>query len=212
MAHAKQWSATVATALTIATIATACGGGRGSKTPSKANAADAGAEGGGPKLSTSPPPSGLPPMASMPPPGVAGSKKAKLRLDAALGACDGVAKGASKDPGERVKKLGESCAGASKMKATSAVLRGQQGDKDAHQEQKFRAEANHCYRVYFASDDAVKDIVLVLRDSAGDIVAEAPGPALPENGAVCFTTSDEVSMLVAVGNGKGAWAAQVWGD
>jgi hypothetical protein len=148
----------------------------------------------------------------MPPPGVAGSKKAKRRADAALAACAGASRAQAKDPADLVKRLGEVCASASKMKPASAMLRGQQSDKDAHQESKFRAEANHCYRLYFAGDDAVKDVVVVLRDSAGDIVAESPGPAVPEEGAACFTAADEVSVLVGVGSGKGAWAAQVWGD
>jgi hypothetical protein len=151
-------------------------------------------------------------MASMPPPGVAGSKKAKRRPDATLAACGGAARPQAKDPVEFVKKLGETCAAASKMKPLGGMLRGQQSDKDPHQENKVRVEANHCYRLYFAGDEAVKDAVVVLRDSAGDIIAESPGPAVPAEGTVCFTASDEISVLVAVGSGKGAWAAQVWTD
>lgn len=198
--------------LAAAAVAIACGGGGSAKTPAKGTAAsDAGAE-GGPQWATSPPPSGLPPMASMPPPGVAGSKKAKRKPDGALAACGGAMKAQAKDPADLVKRIGEGCAAASKMKPVSPMLRGQQSDRDPHQENKLRAEANHCYRVYVAGDEGVKDVVVVLRDSAGDIVAEAPGPAVPEDGAVCFTTADEVSLLVGVGSGKGAWAAQVWGD
>ena len=191
----------------------ACGGGGSAKAPAKGGPiGDAGAEGGASHLVTSPPPTGLPPMASMPPPGVAGSKKAKRKPDSALAACGGPSKAQAKDPADLVKRLGEGCAAASKMKPTSAMLRGTQSDRDPHQENKFRAEANHCYRVYVAGDEGVKDVVVVLRDTAGDIVAESPGPAVPEEGAVCFDASDEVSLLVGVGSGKGAWAAQVWGD
>ncbi|HVJ94398.1 MAG TPA: hypothetical protein VM580_31635 [Labilithrix sp.] len=187
-----------------------CSGG-GAKNPVRGTTSDAGAEGGArAALATSPPPSGLPPMAPMPPPGVAGSKKAKRRSDGALASCGGVPAAKAKDPADLVKKLGDGCAAASKMKPVGPMLRGQQADKDAHQENKLRVEANRCYRVYFAGDESVKDLVVVLRDSAGDIVAEAPGPALPSDGEVCFTTADEVSMLVSVGSGKGAWAAQVW--
>jgi hypothetical protein len=111
-----------------------------------------------------------------------------------------------------VKKLGEGCAGSSKMKPTGAAMRGQQGDREPHQEHKFRGEAGHCYRVYFATDDSVKDVVVVLRDSAGDIIAESPGPAVPEEGSVCFASADEVSVLVGIGSGRGVWVAQVWSD
>jgi hypothetical protein len=151
-------------------------------------------------------------MAAMPPPGVAGSKKAKRRPDAALAACSAAVRANGKDPADLVAKAGQTCAAPSKMKPLGALLRGQQGDRDAPQENKVRVEANHCYRIYLASEEAAKDVVAVVRDSTGDIVAEGPAPVLPDDGAICFTTADEVSVLVGVGNGKGGWAAQVWGD
>jgi hypothetical protein len=200
-----------ASLVALAGIAAACAGRATVPTKSRANG-DAGAEGGAAPLVMSPPPSGLPPMSPMPPPGVAGSKKVKRRVDPALAACGGVAKPQAKDPVDHVKRIGEACAAAAKMKPVLSILRGQQGDKDAHQENKFRAEANHCYRLYFAGDESVKDVVIVLRDSAGDVVAEAPGPAVPHDGVACFTSGDEVSILVGIGSGKGAWAAQVWTD
>ena len=163
-------------------------------------------------LTLSPPPSGLPPLAAMPPPGVAGSKKAKKKTDGALFACGGGAKPNAKDPADLVKRLGEACAASSKMKPVGVMIRAMQADRDAHQEHKVRVEANKCYRVVFAADENVHDAVVVMRDSAGDIVAESPGAALPEDGAVCFTSADEVTLLVAIGAGKGAYAAQVWSD
>ena len=36
--------------------------------------------------------------------------------------------------------------------------------------------------------------------------------ALPDDGAICFTASDDVSLLVGIGAGKGAYAAQVWSN
>lgn len=111
-----------------------------------------------------------------------------------------------------MKRVGEGCASASKMKPIGTLIRGTQADKDAHQEHKVRVEANKCYRVYFATDESVKDAVLVMRDSAGDMVGESPGAALPEDGAVCFTSADEITLMVAMGAGKGAYAVQVWSD
>jgi hypothetical protein len=64
----------------------------------------------------------------------------------------------------------------------------------------------------FAADENVHDAVVVMRDSAGDMVAESAGAALPEDGAVCFTAADEVTLMVGIGAGKGAYAAQVWSD
>jgi len=148
----------------------------------------------------------------MPPPGVAGSKKAKKKTDGTLYACGGGAKPTAKDPADLVKRLGEACAATSKMKPVGAMIKATQADRDAHQEHRVRVEANKCYRVVFAADENVHDAVVVMRDSAGDIVAESPGAALPEDGALCFTAADEVTLLVAIGAGKGAYAAQVWSD
>jgi hypothetical protein len=148
----------------------------------------------------------------MPPPGVAGSKKARVKSDEALFTCGGGARPSSNDPAALVKRLGEACAAASKMRAVGPLLRAQQADHDAHQEHKVRVEANKCYRVVFATEESVTDAVVVMRDSAGDVVAESAGAALPEGGAVCFTSADEVTLLVAIGAGKGGYAAQVWGD
>jgi hypothetical protein len=185
----------------------ACGG-SGAKASVTVPPPDAGAPKSSTTFLTTPPPSGLPPMANMPAPGVAGSKKGKRRPDAALAAC--TAAPPSGAPEAQVKKLGESCAAPSKMKPVGALLRGEQGDKDAPQENAFRVEANKCYRVYVASD--AKDVVVVLRDSHGDIVVESPAPAIPDDGAVCFTESDQVALLVGVGSGRGAWVAQVWSN
>lgn len=208
-------SALAASLAGIAAAIAACGitacGGAGAKAPTKSSVPDAGRESSAPALATSPPPAGLPPMASMPPPGVAGSKKAKLRVDGALASCS-AAPASTKAPADLVKRLGEACAAASKMRPLGPIFRGTQGDTEAHQESRFEAQANRCYRVYFAGDPSAKDLVVVLRDAAGDVVAAGPGPAVPEDGAACFTASGEVSVLVGVGSGKGAWAAQVWSD
>jgi hypothetical protein len=150
-------------------------------------------------------------MAPMPPPGVAGSRKGKTTHDGALFACTSD-RTSDKDPAALVKKNGEACAAAAKMKPLGAPLHGSAGDKDGAQEHKLRVEAGKCYRVYFATDESVRDAVAILRDSAGDVVAESPGVALPQDGAICFSTGDEVSLLIAVGAGKGAYAAQVWSN
>jgi hypothetical protein len=198
-----------------AVTAAACGGGaatgkQATGPVSSASASSSTRANGG--FATTPPPSGLPPMAAMPPPGVTGSKKAKKKTDGTLFACGGGATPTAKDPADLVKRLGEACASAAKMKPVGPMIRAQQADRDAHQEHKVRVEANKCYRVVFAADENVHDAVVVMRDSAGDIVAESAGAALPEDGAVCFTAPDEITLMIGVGAGKGAYAAQVWSD
>lgn len=190
----------------------ACKGGQ-ANAPVNVPAADGGADGSSPNVfATTPPPSGLPPMAAVPPPGVAGSKKGKVKDDAALTECAGKGSPHAKDPAALVKKLGDACAAPSKMKPLGAPLKGSQSDRDPHQENKFHVEANHCYRVYFATDDGVKDAVVTLRDSNGDVITAAPAPAAPEHGAMCFTAADDVTLSLGIGSGKGTWAAQVWGN
>lgn len=197
--------------LAMAALPAACGGGKNVTGPAIAPSASASSGAAG-APGVTPPPSGLPPMAVMPPPGVVGSKKAKKKTDGTLFACGGGAKPSAKDPADLVKRLGESCAGVAKMKPVGAMIRAQQADRDAHQEHKVRVEANKCYRVVFATDENVRDAVVVMRDSGGDMVAESPGAALPDDGAVCFSSADEVTLMIAIGAGKGAYAAQVWSD
>lgn len=201
--------------LVLALALAACGGGGGSANqvviPSAGG--DAGAEAGSSPFATTAPPAGLPPMAPMPPAGVAGSKKAKRKSDGAMFACGAGTSPTAKDPLDQVKRIGEACAAATKMKPVGAPLRGQQSDKDPHAEHRFRVEANKCYRVYVAATEGVKDIVAAVRDSSGDMVAESNGnAAVPHDGAMCFTAADEVTLLIGVGAGKGAYVAQVWSD
>jgi hypothetical protein len=146
----------------------------------------------------------------MPPPGVAGSKKAKNKHDPSFAACHASFRTTSKDLGAEVAKLGQSCATSTKMHAIGGLLRGTQGDGDPHQEYKVRVEANHCYRVFVAYD--VKDIGLLVRDSSGDVAGEDSGRALFDDGAICFTSADDATVVVTVGGGRGAYAAQVWSD
>jgi hypothetical protein len=200
--------------LFVRPVIAACGA-KDPKLPTipEADAGAGGNGGGASPIATSPPPAGLPPMAQMPPPGAAGSKKAKKKSDGNLFACGGGSKPTGKDPAEVVKRVGESCAAASKMKPMGPPFKGPQGDKDPHAEHKFRVEANKCYRVYFATDEGVKDAVALVRDSAGDMVADSNGTvAVPHDGAMCFTQADEVTLLIGIGTGKGTYVAQIWSD
>ena len=151
-------------------------------------------------------------MAAMPPPGVAGSRKARMKRDAALYDCGAGAPTAGRDPAEQVKRIGEACAAVSRMHPAGPPLRGTSSDRDPHQEHRVHVDANKCYRVYFATAEGVHDAVVVVRDSNGDIVGESAASALPEDSAMCFGASDDVTLLVAVGSGKGTYVAQVWSN
>lgn len=176
--------------------------------PSTNAGSDAGAT---PSWATTPPPSGLPPFAPMPPPGVTGSKKAHKKRDAAWQACHQSVK-ASKDLAAEVAARGKACEQATKMHAVGGVLRGSQSAGDAHQEFPLKAEAKHCYRVYLAAEADVVDVGLLIKDSTGDSAGEDAGLVLLDDGAVCFDASDDAKVVVTVGSGKGSYALQIWSD
>ncbi len=206
----------LSTLLAASSLAAACGGSKPPAPKAAGGAASADAGAGVAATRTQPAASlgPLPPLATMPPPGVSGSKKAKRRSDPALETCAG-AMPRAKDPEALVRRVGEACAkttSAVKLRPAGALLRGQGADAAPHAEHKVRVEAGKCYRMYFATDEGVRDVVVVARDSAGDIVAESPGPALPEGGVMCFSSADEVTLLVAVGSGKGSYVVQTWSD
>jgi hypothetical protein len=201
--------------LGLGLLALACGG-KPAVPPGAGGAASAASAGAGAATASRPPAElgPLPPMAAMPAAGVSGSKKARRKDDAALASCAGPMPRA-RDPEALVRRIGEACAkvpAGAKLKPVGAPLRGQQADGAPHAEQTLEVAAGKCYRVYFATDEGARDVVVVARDSSGDVIAESPGPALPEGGVMCFTAADKISLLVAVGSGKAAWVAQAWVD
>lgn len=151
-------------------------------------------------------------MAKMPPPGVAGSKKAVVTHDPAFFSCAHTVRGNPKTVAERVVGAGQECAAVNpKTHALGSPFEGRQADKDPAQSQKIHVEAK-CYRVYFAHDTSIKDASLVLLDSAGDVVATSADTALPEDGQACFSAPDDVTLVFGVGTGEGRYATQVWGE
>jgi hypothetical protein len=145
----------------------------------------------------------------MPPPGVTGSKRAKVKPLTALGTCNAPAGAALV---ERLKLAQSSCAAMGKMKPASAIVQGRQSDKDKPAEHRLRVDPNKCYRVLFVADESVTDAVVVMRDSALDIVGESATGSLPEDGTACFASADEISLMVGVGGGQGAYALQLWSE
>lgn len=186
-------------------LASACGS-KPAEVPvlgSKASASASSSAGTPPQ---SPLPSGLPAALPVPPMGVRGSTRAKLKDDAS-GACTAQASdsGAGAKPEDALKKVTNAC----KLSAASAVFSASLSDGEGHREWPFRAKAGHCYRVLSASDGQARDVVVVFRDGKGDVVITGPDSALPTHGKACFEADDDTTLLVSVGTGKGAVAVQV---
>ncbi len=196
--------------LLVLPLLVACGG--PATAPHALPQPSAGSSAGAPVSTTTPLPSTLPPFAEMPPLGVRGSTKVKVKQDPAYEACYRSTKGKGSDLAADAAQLGQACASATKSKRVGAPFRGKLEDSTGHQEFKFRAEASHCYRIYSASSAEIIDLAIALRDSKGDMVIDAATDVVPRDGALCFSEADEVTLLVSVGRGKGNMVLEVWAD
>jgi hypothetical protein len=130
--------------------------------------------------------------------------------------CHQAYKARNKDVAKDVAEMAAACAKVTKMKLVGNTLTGKQSDQDPPQTFPFKAEANHCYRVYAQAAEGIKDLDLAIKDGAGAMAGEDatddPSPVLLEDGAICFKEADSASVIVSVGMGKGAYALQIWGD
>jgi hypothetical protein len=102
------------------------------------------------------------------------------------------------------------------MKLIGKTLTGKQADQDRPQSFPIDARAGHCYRAYARASDGIKDLDLVIEDSAGVVIGQDstddPSPIVLEDGAACFTKDDKATVIVSVGMGSGSYAVQIWGD
>jgi len=155
-------------------------------------------------------------VAPPPPPPAPTSTVATTKSDASWAGCHQSYKATGKDVNKDVAAMAGGCKAATKMKATGKTLTGKQADQDAPQSYPLDAKANHCYRVFAQASDGIKDLDVVVKDSAGIIVGQDstddPSPVVLEDGAVCFSKDDKASVVVSVGMGKGNYALQIWSD
>jgi hypothetical protein len=113
-----------------------------------------------------------------------------------------------------VAALAKACEAATHMKLSGKSITGSQADTDVPQSFPLEAKEGHCYRVYAQASEGIQDLDVVVKDSAGVIVAQDatddPSPVVLDDGAVCFRKADKASIVVSVGMGKGSYAVQVW--
>ena len=102
------------------------------------------------------------------------------------------------------------------MKLLGSTLTGKQADQDGPQSFPFDARSSHCYRVFARASEGIKELHLVVQDSAGVALAEDStrdaATVTPTEGAVCFSKDDRASVVVSVGMGGGEYALQIWQD
>jgi hypothetical protein len=199
----------------------ACGGGEkppetpptASASPAPSNTESTAAASSAPATSAAPSASSAPSVAPPPNPG---SKKATKKVVAVFASCHQSYKAKNKDVSKDVAEMAKGCQDITKMKLVGKTLTGKQSDQQPPQTFPFKAEANHCYRVYAQAAEGIKDLDLAIKDSTGAIAGEDstddPSPVVLEDGALCYTESDASTVVVSVGMGSGAYAVQVWGD
>lgn len=206
-------------ALPLAASIVACGGGAPPATPPAPPAASSAAASA--SVSTAPTgtgnePTTAPPLAPPPPAPVATSAVATTKTVPAWAACHQSFKAKGKDVSSDVEAMARACAAVTKMKPAGKTLTGKQADQDPPQSFPLDAKAGHCYRAYAQASDGIKDLDLVVKDSAGVMVGQDstddPSPVVLEDGALCFSKDDKATVVVSVGMGKGSYAVQVCGD
>jgi hypothetical protein len=115
-----------------------------------------------------------------------------------------------------VTAMAQACASLTKMHQIGATVQGNRTNLDPAQPIPLHAEANHCYRVYGLSEDALQDLDIAMIDStgksAGEDGSDSPDAVVLEDGKICFSQADDVKVNVAAGNGAGKFAVQIWGD
>jgi hypothetical protein len=184
----------------LAVVLVACGG--TTPPPSDPGAAAAAAAPGGSALLT--------------PAGSAGSKKAERRKSAAWAPCHQSYKlDPSADLATSADQMAKGCADTTRMHLIDS-FKGNQAASNAPQSFHFKAQANHCYRAYAAAAATIQDLDLLMKDSTGAVAGEDstddPTPVVLEDGAVCFSSDDDATLVVSIGAGSGAYATEVWGD
>ncbi len=151
-----------------------------------------------------------------PPPPAPTSTVATLKTDGAWAGCHQSFKAKGKDVSNDVAAMAKGCATLTKMKLLGKTLTGKQADQDTPQSFPFDAKANHCYRAYAQASDGIKDLDIVVKDSASIVVGQDstddPSPVVMEDGAVCFSKDDKATLVVSVGMGKGSYAVQIWSN
>jgi hypothetical protein len=148
--------------------------------------------------------------------GVTASNKATLKLNPAWGRCHANVAITTEEPGAVAAKVAAGCGDVTKMHRAFGPFAGNQAAANAPQSYKWKAQAGHCYRAYGAGAGSIKNVDLLIKDSAGIVLGQSDAddnaPVALREGAVCFKVDDDASVVVSVGDGTGAYAVEVWSD
>jgi hypothetical protein len=171
---------------------------------------------GAAKPSAAAPDTAADPTQALIPAGSAGSQLADRMTSPGYSACHSSYVMKTQDVAKEVAQMAQGCATVTKMHALGNPLPFTQAAANAPQSVPLKAQAGHCYRVYGAATSGIKDLDLLVKDSAGAVAGEDstddPTPVVLEDGVVCFKSNDDATIVASVGDGSGAFALQVWSD
>ena len=144
------------------------------------------------------------------------STRASLKLVSTWRSChENFAVGVG-DVRAEVAKLAQGCAEATKMHKVGEPFTGEQTAAAKPQTFRWKAQGGHCYRAYGVGVPSIKNLDLLLLDSAGASLGQDGtddgAPVVLDSGAVCWKQDDDAAVVVSVGDGGGAFAVEVWGD
>jgi hypothetical protein len=175
-----------------------CGGGAADATPTPATPSAKASTPSGPPLPTKP-----------------DSDKVTWKKDASFAKCHNDVQ-TGKDLVAGVTAMAQGCSSLMKMHQVGATVQGSRQNLDPAQTIPLHVEANHCYRIYGLSEDALQDLDIAVIDSAGKAAGEdgsdSPDAVVLEDGELCFTQADDVKVNVAAGSGGGKFAVEIWSD
>jgi hypothetical protein len=144
------------------------------------------------------------------------SVKATLRLSSSWSRCHATFSVGPEDVRSEVGRLAGGCAAATAMHRVGEPFGGEQGASDRPQTFRWKARAGHCYRTYGVGAPAIKNLDLLVTDSRGVTLGQdgrdERAPVVPDAGIVCFKEDDDAAVVVSVGDGKGAFAVELWED
>lgn len=152
------------------------------------------------------------PDVKLPPPLRLNSKHVARKPMPAWAGCGASSKSVG-DAAKSLDALTAACAVSSKVRPTGAPILGSGSATTPAASSKLHLDAGRCYRVYGAAGAGVKSFVVTIMDTDGANVAEyhadAVSPFIAPDEALCAEKAEDLTVLVAVGAGDGAYAVSI---
>lgn len=154
-------------------------------------------------------PDTLPPLATMPPRGVAGSHQLVREGD------DEGARCVPPSPNDttaraRLDALVRACGLSAAATREGDAFGGQQSADDPAERRSHPVVAGRCYRVVAAHDATIEQLGVVVVDGRDAVASDGDAPWAPTSGWLCAKSSGTITLAFAVGKGRGRWLAEIW--